>query len=63
MTASIYVEQRIGKLAIGYTYFPDTVEYQMKEQVGENRTVKFVEVEDVPEDIKRAISILLEEGN
>lgn len=63
MRASIYVEQRVGKLAIGYTYFPDTAEYQMKEQIAENRAVKVIEAGDVPENIKKAISILLEEGN
>lgn len=63
MTASIYVEHRVGGLAIGYTYFPDTVEYQMKEQVGENRAITCVEADEVPENVKKAISILLEEGN
>lgn len=61
--SNIYIEQRVGDLAIGYRYYPDQSQYEMVEQVGENRTVKFVEVEDVPEDVKRAISILLEEGN
>ena len=61
MTVSIYVEHRVGDIAIGYTYFPDTNEYQMKEQVGENRAVAFVEEGDVPECVKKAVKILLEE--
>lgn len=63
MTASIYVERRVGNLAIGYTYFLDTNEYQIKEQISDNQAVKFVEVDEVPENVKKAISILLEEGN
>lgn len=61
--SSIYVERRVGNLAIGYTYFLDTDEYQFKEQISDNQAVKVVNVEDVPEDVKKAISILLEEGN
>ena len=59
--SSIYVEHRDGDIAIGYTYFPDTNEYQIKEQVGENQAVTCVE--DVPEYVKKAVKILLEEGN
>lgn len=58
---SIYVEHRVGDIAIGYTYFPDTAEYQMIEQVCENQAVTFVEAEDVPEYVKNAVKILLEE--
>lgn len=59
--SSIYVEHRVGDIAIGYTYFPDANEYQMKGQVGENQAVTFVEAEDVPENVKKAVKILLEE--
>lgn len=61
--SSIYIEQRVGDLAIGYRYYPDQLQYEMVEQIAENRAVTFVEAEDVPENVKKAISILLEEGN
>lgn len=58
---SIYVETRVGDLAIGYTYFKETDEYQMKGQIGGNRAVQYVSVEDVPEAVKKAVCFLLEE--
>ena len=58
---SVYIEQRIGDLAIGYRYYPDQLQYEMIEQVGENRAVTFVEAGDVPEHVKKAVKILLEE--
>jgi hypothetical protein len=61
--SNIYIEQRIGDVAIGYRYYPDQLQYEMIEQVGENRAVTCVEAEDVPENVKKAVKILLEEGN
>jgi hypothetical protein len=54
--SNIYIEQRIG-----YRYYPDQLQYEMVEQVGEDRAVTFVEAEDVPEYVKKAVKILLEE--
>jgi hypothetical protein len=59
--SNIYIEQRIGYVAIGYRYYPDQLQYEMVEQVGEDRAVTFVEAEDVPEYVKKAVKILLEE--
>ena len=59
--SNIYIEQRIGYVAIGYRYYPDQLQYEMVEQVGEDRAVTFVEAEDVPEHVKKAVKILLEE--
>lgn len=59
---SIYVEQRVGSLAIGYTYFPDTNEWQIKEQVGENRCAEYIDSDVIPDVIKKAVKIMLEEG-
>jgi hypothetical protein len=59
--SNIYIEQRVGDVAIGYRYYPDQLQYEMVEQVGENRAATFVEVEDVPEYIKKAVKILIEE--
>ena len=60
---SVYVEHRVGDIAIGYTYFQDTNEWQLKEQVGVNRLVECVSEDVVPEGVKKAVSILLTEGN
>ena len=59
--SNIYIEQRIGDVAIGYRYYPDQSQYEMVEQVCENQAVTFVEAEDVPENVKKAVKILLEE--
>ena len=59
--SNIYIEQRIGDVAIGYRYYPDQLQYEMIEQFGENRAATSVEVEDVPEYVKKAVKILLEE--
>ena len=59
--SNIYIEQRVGDLAIGYRYYPDQLQYEMIEQFGENRAATSVEAEDVPEHVKKAVKILLEE--
>jgi hypothetical protein len=59
--SNIYIEQRVGDVAIGYRYSPDQLQYEMIEQFGEDRAVTFVEAEDVPEHVKKAVKILLEE--
>lgn len=57
---SIYVEHRVDVIAVGYTYFIDDQEWQIKEQVSTNREVQCVDAEAVPEYIKKAICILME---
>ena len=57
---SIYVEHRVDVVAVGYTYFIDDQEWQIKEQVSMNREVRCVDAEWVPEYIKKAVSILME---
>lgn len=57
---SIYVEHRVDVVAVGYTYFIDDQEWQIKEQVSMNREVQHVEASEVPEYIKKAICILME---
>lgn len=57
---SIYVEHRVDVVAVGYTYFIEDQEWQIKEQVSMNREVQHVEASEVPEYIKKAICVLME---
>lgn len=57
---SVYVEQRGGGIAVGYTYFPDTNEWNSKEKVGESVYVNYTMEETVPEFVKKAVKIMLE---
>ena len=54
------VEHRVGVVAKTYRFYPEIHVYEVVEQVGENRDVKNVELEAVPEYIKKAICILME---
>ena len=56
----ISVEHRVGVVAKTYRFYPEIHVYEVVEQVDENRDVKNVELEAVPEYIKRAVSILME---
>ena len=56
----ISVEHRVGVVAKTYRFYPEIHVYEVVEQVDENRDVKNVELSEVPEYIKRAVSILME---
>ena len=62
MAVSIYVEERIGDIAVGWRYYIDTSEWEKIEQVGLNREVTYTCEEGVPDSVKKAVSILIEEG-
>lgn len=56
----ISVEHRVGVVSKTYRFYPEIHVYEVVEQVDENRDVKNVELSEVPEYIKKAISILME---
>lgn len=56
----ISVEHRVGVVSKTYRFYPEIHVYEVVEQVDENRDVKNVELSEVPEYIKRAVSILME---
>lgn len=56
----ISIEHRVGVVAKTYRFYPEIHVYEVVEQVDENRDVKNVELSEVPEYIKKAVSILME---
>lgn len=56
----ISVEHRVGVVSKTYRFYPEIHVYEVVEQVDENRDVKNVELSEVPEYIKKAVSILME---
>ena len=54
------VEHHTGVVAKTYRFYPEIHVYEVVEEVGEIRDVQSVELEAVPEYIKKAISILME---
>lgn len=63
MAVSIYVEEMVGDVAVGWRYYIDTSEWEKAEQVGLNREVSCADEEDIPDSVKKVVSILIEEGD
>lgn len=58
----IFIQQRVGEVKVGWLYNVEHQHYTLVEQVSMERATRVVDESEVPEDVKKAIGILLEEG-
>ena len=58
--SSVSVEHKVGEVAIGYTYIPETQEWYTSKQCGRLALKDILDADGVPEYIKKAVCILME---
>lgn len=55
----IFIQERVGAVRIGWLYNIKESYYTEIEEVGLQRTAQLVEDVDVPSEVKKAVSIML----
>lgn len=60
MTISLYIEEQVGEIRMGFRYYPNTGEYECLEAVGHDQYVTAVDEGEVTQNIKKAFAVYLE---